>query len=399
MLDSLITESLVQGDSSWLASFPRDLLDKDEKKAIDYILKYKSHHGTLPSPKRMQQTPFKGYVSKASLMNAPLPDVFEQALAWKRRLVFASALREWELEVDDGAEIPYGKIQKFLKMINATGIKGVESLSTMDRTGMYAPLVAGSSLTFGFSSIDGVTGGIQAGEFAVLAARIGSGKTTILCWMAKLWAFTGKRVLLLSNEMPPEQIIGRMDAMIAGFNPVLLRNRSDPAKMLMLKQKVENIIQETLNPIGGEVIIPKKRCGTPLEMMSMAEEYGVDVIAVDGMYLMNPSSGRGGVRWERIAGVTNEIKQVSLDTKLPIIGTTQLKRQGNDLQINLESLAYSDAIGQDADFVIALQPDVVGNNKNFTISMVKNRHGAGYNVNSSGAIDYDTMNIKEVEEF
>lgn len=395
MFSTLLTESLVQKDVSFLASFPSEFLEQEELKCVQWVLKYTSHNSRTPSPQRMQKTQFAHLVDKRFLIHSPLRDVFDLALDHKKRIYFLSKVRDMELEVDEGKSVDNGKLLSIAKAMSMGSVRGTESLSSIDRDLMYSESHVSKVFSFGFPGLDKETGGIQAGEYALLSARIGSGKTWLLCYFAKLWAFQGNKVLLISNEMPIEQIMARVDAMIAGFNPILLRTKEDPVKLLKMKEKVLNIINTDLKSVGGDIIIPKKRCGSPLEMIHLAEEHKVDIICVDGVYLMNPSTGKGGIRWERIASVSNELKQVCLDTGIPTLATTQLKRQGNEAIVNLESLAYADALGQDADMVFALQPDSVSGNKNFTLSIVKNRHGQGLGVNVMGKIDYDTMDIKE----
>lgn len=395
MFQTLVTESLVQKDISFLASFPKELLEQEEVKCIQWVMKYTSHNKAIPSPKRMQKTQYSHFVDKSFLIASPLRDVFDLTLEHKKRIYFLSQMREMEVDVDDGKSVDAAKMMSIVKAMNLGSVKGVESLSDMDREDMYSPTHVSKVFSFGFKGLDDATGGLQAGEYALMSARIGSGKTWLLCYAAKLWAFAGNRVMLVSNEMPVEQIMGRVDAMIGGFNPLLLRTRHDPVKLLKMKEKVKQVLSNQLKMSGGDIIIPKKRCGSPLEMIHLAEEYKIDIICVDGIYLMNPSSGRGGIKWERIAGVSNELKQVCLDTGIPVMATTQLKRMGNDAIVNLESLAYADALGQDADMVFALQPDSVNSSKNFTISVVKNRHGQGAGVNVLGTINFDNMEIGE----
>lgn len=395
MFATLVTESLVKKDISFLAAFPRELLEADEVKCIQFIMKYTSHHRVTPSPKRMIKTEFAHLVSKTFLIHSPLKDVFDLTLEHKKRIYFLSKFRDLEVEADDGNPIEVAKIMGIVKAMSLGSVKGTESLLTIDRDSIYSPEAIGKSFTFGFPGLDGATGGLQTGEYALMSARIGSGKTFLLCYLAKLWAFAGNKVLLISNEMPVDQIMGRVDAMIGGFNPILLRTKTDHVKLLKMKERVQQIISDSLKEAGGDIIVPKKRCGSPLEMMHLAEEHKIDIICVDGIYLMNPSSGRGGIRWERIASVSNELKQCCLDSGIPVMATTQLKRQGNDQVVSLESLAYADALGQDADFVFALQPDAITGNKSFTISVVKNRHGQGTGVNVVGEINFDNMDIHE----
>lgn len=395
MFDTFLTESLVKKDVAFLSAFPKELLEPEEIKCIQWVLKYTSFNKQPPSIKRMQKTAYGIHASRHYLINSPLRDVFDLTLEHKKRIYFLNKFRDIEMEADDGSPIEVGKIMNIVKAMSLGSVRGTESLTTINRDDMYSPTIVGKTFSFGFPGLDAATGGLQAGEYALMSARIGSGKTFLLCFLAKLWAFKGHKVLLVSNEMPVDQIMGRVDAMIGGFNPLLLRTKTDHVKLLKMKERVQTIVSGALKDAGGDIIIPKRRCGSPLEMIHLAEEHKVDIICVDGIYLMNPSSGRGGIRWERIASVSNELKQVCLDTGIPTMATTQLKRQGNDAIINLESLAYADALGQDADFVFALQPDAVTGNKTFTISVVKNRHGSGTNVNILGEINYDNMAISE----
>jgi hypothetical protein len=95
-------------------------------------------------------------------------------------------------------------------------------------------------------------------------------------------------------------------------------------------------------------------------------------------------------RWENVAAVSNSLKQAALDLKLPVLGSTQIKRVGGKTDYDPEDIAYSDALGQDADFLIALNPSKAVKQR-IEVQLIKNRYGS--QVTESIYIDYETMSI------
>jgi replicative DNA helicase len=222
----------------------------------------------------------------------------------------------------------------------------------------------------------------------LVAGRLGTGKSTIVQAITKHFWEQGLKILFVSAEMLPADVFARIDAMIGAFNPLDLR-KPKTTTMEGLLDAVHSVVSEE----DGEIVVPKSRMMTPASIGTFARNLGADLIIVDGAYLLRPSSGHFSSKWERVATVSNELKQLALDLEVPMIGTVQIKRgAGGKDTYDPEDIALSDALGQDADFVLAINPSSVVEGSS-ELQLIKNRFGSTCTTRIS--TDFSTMKITE----
>jgi hypothetical protein len=78
------------------------------------------------------------------------------------------------------------------------------------------------------------------------------------------------------------------------------------------------------------------------------EKYKPDAVFIDGLYLMS-ADRKTGKDHERVMQISRAARQTVLDTHIPLIATMQANRQASkNGDAELDEIAYSDAIGQDA---------------------------------------------------
>ncbi len=78
----------------------------------------------------------------------------------------------------------------------------------------------------GYPSIDSLIGGLQGGNLFILAAATGMGKTATLLNIIINMAKKGKKVLMFSLEMKPEELFTRIASTETRINAERLRNRT-----------------------------------------------------------------------------------------------------------------------------------------------------------------------------
>lgn len=402
MINVLIYKSLETKDLTKLRKVPKMLLAEGEIEAFQWIFDYEKKYGESPSIDRFRTTKHAFLLpGRLEDTDVNIDDALDETVFLKKKLFLLKSIRDWEIGVREAEKIEDLKFSSMRQTIDKTATVGTKSkLKSVadfgaDREKLYLPIDEEDVFSYCFPTIDKATGGLRKSEFALLSARIQTGKSMVLCWISTRWAMQGKRVLLVSNEMSYEQIMARIDAMIGGFNPMILRQRTDAALMQSMKSVVEERVKTEIIDKGGELIIPEERCITPDALFSTAKEAEADIICVDGIYLMMPSSGQKLLKHERIAEVSNTIKQHCLTFNLPVFATTQLKRglDSTDGKLDTEALAYSDALGQDADVVFAMQSDSHGS-KNFSLSIAKNRNGSSL-FTAMCTMDFSSMKIYE----
>lgn len=238
--------------------------------------------------------------------------------------------------------------------------------------------VAEPGIPLGFPYIDAVTGGIQPGDMVVIAGKSGSGKTYILCKSSEHAARKqGKRVMFVTMEMTGLQIGRRIAALGAGVNATKFRlGKLDAFALDQVRDYVESWkTKDADNFIVLDDIMQMSTSDIALRV----QEYRPDVVYVDGLYMLKPSSGpEGKKRWEQVMESVEELKQLALTQNIPIIATTQYARKGS--KDGMEGIGYSYAIAQVASIVLSIEDSdgeasAFQNETSKVLKIIKGREG------------------------
>jgi len=283
----------------------------------------------------------------------------------KRKLISALRLAtaQAESEKGDTQEI-IGQIEKELSELSLHNSRdivkigaGYEDFSKrIDAIGNGSGIVG---LTTGFKDLDSATSGFVNGEFTVIAARPGMGKTALV--MESLWSIGKANVpsLLVSLEMSGNQIYSRLACCKGEVD--LLRFRSgklfdsDYPKLMWAAGEIEAApiyLADTAISGCDEMSIRGI-------IRKAVKKYGVKIVGIDYLQLMTMKGHRGNREGE-VASISRGLKQLSRNLDIPIVALCQLSRkceEGPDKRPTLSSLRESGAIEQDADVVIGLYRD------------------------------------------
>lgn len=368
----LYTSSVRHKDVSKLALIPDSFLDDFEREARSWLVEYSDKFGAVPSAKIVEKEPVaQPCFFRSSIYTAePIQAVYAGAMEW----LVERFIRRQLAEIEETANGHYPVHQLLAVAKTAASISSMEHATflKMDRDSLYSQKVLESGVPWGFSYLDEITGGILPGEVALIGARTGVGKSLVVCRQAVKWAQAGKRVMVVSAEMPPEQLTYRMDAMLGGFNPHLFRDKSAREKLAEKRETVEFELG-VIHDIGGDVLFPRDRQLTVESLVASCHDQSPDVLVVDGVYLLQPAGKSLSASWERTKAASNAIKQLAMDLNIPVMTTSQFKRTGKADGFDLEDIAYSDALSQDSDLVLALTREPSSNR--VQCDVIKNRSG------------------------
>jgi hypothetical protein len=198
------------------------------------------------------------------------------------------------------------------------------------------------------------TGGIQPDDYIVFYGRPKSYKSWILFYIAACLFMQGRRIVIYTKEMTPENVFNRIICCIAQVDYGRFREGALTYDEEVRVYQTRKIISRTG---GDENIITlsgkdASRGGDTVPwLMSKVKTYQPHAVFVDGLYLMSDVN-KNKDKHNKVASISNELRQMNLETKVPIIATLQANRQAAKHQeANLDELAFSDAIGQDATMV------------------------------------------------
>lgn len=102
-----------------------------------------------------------------------------------------------------------------------------------------------NGLTSGFKNVDRLTGGFDAGDLTIIAARPAMGKTTFALNMATEQALKGIPVLIFSWEMTDKELRNKIIARYAKVNSQKIKNgyytKEERKRIIAAAAKVENL--------------------------------------------------------------------------------------------------------------------------------------------------------------
>lgn len=208
------------------------------------------------------------------------------------------------------------------------------------------------------------TGGIQRDDYVVFYGRPKSKKSWILAFLIAQAYVQRRNILVYTKEMTPHNILKRIAACMA-YLPYreLRRGKLSPEDRESLFS-MRDIVQDLKHSQNFVCLSGKDVPGggdTVPWLRSKVEKYGPAVVFVDGLYLMSDAETRKNkASHEKMTSVSRAFRQMILDTGVPGIATMQANRKAaGHSNAELDEIAFSDAIGQDATIlcrVIAEKP-------------------------------------------
>jgi len=209
-------------------------------------------------------------------------------------------------------------------------------------------------LPYPFRVFDKITGGLEAGTFNVIYGRPGSMKSWLLVMYAAHLVTEGYRVALYTKEVSPEVMLERVASVIlridyAAFRAGELSDADEDLYVEFLDSDMGDEIKSNLMVISDA---GRRTSRTILEIRSAVLSLSPDAFFIDGFYLVPPpSADQRKDKNAKVASVSNILKEMAQSQHIPVIGTSQVNRDGkaNITYLDTTDAAFSDAIGQDAD--------------------------------------------------
>lgn len=253
------------------------------------------------------------------------------------------------------------------------------------------------SVAYPWASAQRITGGMRPGDFVVYGARSGIGKSWSLAYTACAAAQAGLHVRYLSLEMPAHQLVERVHTILGNQLGYRLSHSA-------LHQKtVDRILYRRLlcdlhNKVPGRIDVIDSANGriTPTVIGNNGQ---VDLVIIDYLQLMSAPDGRRAVDdWRVMASISNQCKEEAMSLNAPVLAAAQLNREGARIRMQptIAELAQSDAIGQDADFVLMQRRMHTG--PVMVNSVAKNRHGLTDGVVFWTKFDPDYGQFREIDK-
>jgi|3_EtaG_2_1085321.scaffolds.fasta_scaffold00209_34 replicative DNA helicase len=211
----------------------------------------------------------------------------------------------------------------------------------------------------GYDKLDELTLGFHGGNYIVVAARPGMGKSAFALSLSLNATRKDRSVAFVSLEMSEEQMADRLMAMESGVSMQNIR-RGDISEYDVgrLEKGARNI-----QPLPLYISVQTRINIDGLRMFArrMKMRNQCDMLIIDYLQLVMPRKGFGN-REQAVADMSRTIKAIALELDIPIIALAQLNRQVDGRASKrpiLSDLRESGSIEQDADAVMFLYRDEV----------------------------------------
>ena len=229
-----------------------------------------------------------------------------------------------------------------------------------------------------YYALDTVTAGMQRGEFSIVAARPGIGKTDYSANVAVNACRAGAQVRIVSLEMSQEELLIRLICRAAEVDSYNLRNgklNADDHKAL--RDAFDEIHKLTLS-IDGNPYQTVTRIAAAARRHK--RKYGLDLLVIDYIQLIE-AEDRRIPRHEQLGQVSRRLKLLARELNCHILALCQVNRDSEsrqDKKPSMGELRESGAFEQDADVVqILYVPAADPNNPGdyLAVDTQKNRNG------------------------
>jgi replicative DNA helicase len=236
-----------------------------------------------------------------------------------------------------------------------------------------------TGLGTGFSDLDKITSGLQAGDLIILAGRPSMGKTLLAMNIAEHAALNEKKsVAIFSLEMSKEKLLERSIASVGGIPSDQLRtgnlSENDFKKLTAIVPKFQEasfFIDDRSFLHVADIRAASRR---------IIHEHGLSLVVVDYIGLM---SAEGENETLRVTSISRGLKLLARDLNVPVIAISQLNRAveyRSNKRPGMADLRQSGSIEQDADLILFIYRDEVYNHNSqqagkAEIIIAKHRNG------------------------
>jgi replicative DNA helicase len=213
-----------------------------------------------------------------------------------------------------------------------------------------------TGLATGFVDLDKLTSGLHPGDMIVIAARPSMGKTSLAMNIAEHAALDQRLpVGVFSLEMTAESLVLRMLCSRARVNLRSIRDgflaERDFPKLTGSAGKLANAPLFIDDTAGLSILQLRAKA------RRMYQQYGIKLFVIDYLQLLHSTARRAENRQQEIADISNGVKALAKELKVPVIVLSQLNRElekDKNRKPRLSDLRESGAIEQDADVVALL---------------------------------------------
>ena len=330
--------------------------------AYTFVLKHWDEYGNTPSEEvLLENFPTLDLSARSSELDYAI-DVFRDQVT--QRAVIKAFQDNKELTLTE----PRKAVVEISSILNALSVEYDEDVSSYTAGGEErlaawkkrkeirerADGMLGIPTTFKSFNKTGV--GWLNGEMIAVFARPTIGKTWVMIANAVDATLAGYKTLLISTEMPKDQIEMRVDVVAANrlgykLSHTALKTGEDINEREYMKLVAEMEDREMLicDHIGGEGSI------SMVGIEGLLRKHKPDFLVVDGLYLVSSGQGKKAM-WEQSHALFYGVKNLAMAHNIPVMVSTQATREASEIfePPQAHQVAFGDALIRAADIAMSM---------------------------------------------
>jgi len=221
---------------------------------------------------------------------------------------------------------------------------------------MFDRIATPAGIDLGFSQLHEATGGPQAGELWIVAARPSMGKTAWMANAAQHCSLLGVHTAVATLEMPNLAILRRMLSSSSRVDYKSIKEKT------LDRHERELIIERRALLATATLYLDDKPKPTLARLRDklgrQKRKVGLDIAFIDQLSKVSRKGlPKGMPKHEQVGELTDGLKLMAQDLEIPMIVFNQLKRPENKRDVQaptLSDLKESGNIEEDADVVVLL---------------------------------------------
>ncbi len=346
----------------------KDILIR-EGMTSDNISRYKDEMSYLTQPGVLpSENTFLAKFPKFKIVKVPRSDVeflIKECLNNKVREDFVKIMRSTTNEVRDAKDIPKvaQNMERELRKINSQ-LSGTVDIDVMDDIAGFLARYKEKrkkarkgktiGISYGFPGVDNITGGMNPSELISVIARLGVGKTWILCKLCASALVSKQDSVVFSLEMNVDSIASRIFSILCydlrqgdkKLSTILFNDQLNLGRMTT--KKVNRLIGDISKIIDNKLWVPEIKGKFSIEDAGRKIESLQPSIAFFDYFGLAVAEGGKVDNWMQASAASNTAKGIARTYGIPFVMAAQLNRTGATTP-RMEHIALTDSIGQDSD--------------------------------------------------
>ena len=268
------------------------------------------------------------YISNLTVLSSPYSIENHISIlrgkARKRKIVNQSyELIESIKKDDDLEQLIYNFEVNAKKIVNDNSTVEDDVMNIATKFLDYIENKTDEKISFGVKFLDEMIGGLYKGELTTIAAKSGVGKTALALQILRSCLKQNKKVLLISREMSDVQMFVRNIVSLTGIDSKTIKNKVFTEEQLEQIIKAIGVLTDNNNLFINDNIDRISKIKTRIRQVKP------DVVIIDYLQLLTVEKNEGS-REREVATLSREIKNMTLDFKIPIIQLSQLNDEMKD---------------------------------------------------------------------